>query len=176
MTEAPLGNPPANAISEDEFLRIYGNVYEHSAWIAQEAWRSGIHSAEVETVSPALREVIEKAGREAQLKLLRAHPDLAGRLAVRDALTPESASEQSDAGLDRCAPEEFSEFQELNSRYKEKFGFPFILAVRGRSREAILSAFRQRIQNDPATEFREALEQVHRIARLRMEEAAKIRR
>lgn len=159
--------------SEEDFLRKYGNVYENSDWIARQAWRSGVECGTPDAVVAALRAVVETASEEAQLELLRAHPDLAGRLALRDVRTPESASEQSGAGLDRCSPDELAAFQELNERYKRKFGFPFILAVRGRTRAQILSKFWQRVENDTRSEFLEALEQVHRIARLRIEEVSR---
>jgi len=101
--------------------------------------------------------------------LLRAHPDLAGKLAISGELTADSTSEQASAQLDKCTPEEFAEFQSLNDRYKEAFGFPYILAVRGRNRQEILENFRSRVDNTPDTEFAEALKQVHRIALLRIE-------
>ena len=151
--------------SEEEFLRTYGTVYENSVWIARQAWRSGVECGSPDAVVAALRAVVGTASENAQLELLRAHPDLAGRLALRDALTPE-------AGLDQCSPDELAAFQNLNERYTRKFGFPFILAVRGRTRAQILSKFRQRVENDTHTEFREALEQVHRIARFRIEEVS----
>ena len=102
------------------------------------------------------------------MALLRAHPDLAGKLAVEGELTAESTSEQAGAGLERCSPEEFEEFQRLNDAYTARFGFPFILAVKGYDRAGILAAFRRRVGHDRATELREALDQVHRIARLRL--------
>jgi 2-oxo-4-hydroxy-4-carboxy-5-ureidoimidazoline decarboxylase len=112
---------------------------------------------------------VEASGEAAQLALLRAHPDLAGKLALRGELTAESTSEQAGAGIDHCSPEEYDEFQRLNRRYTARFGFPFILAVKGYDRAGILEAFRCRVTNAPATEFREALDQVHRIARLRLQ-------
>jgi OHCU decarboxylase len=104
------------------------------------------------------------AGKDAQLALIRAHPDLGNRLAM----SRESASEQKGAGLDACSPEEFAEFQKLNADYKAKFGFPFIIAVRGLDRSAILAAFRTRLSNNADAEFATALEQIHRIAGFRI--------
>ncbi|MFQ5567816.1 MAG: 2-oxo-4-hydroxy-4-carboxy-5-ureidoimidazoline decarboxylase, partial [Paracoccaceae bacterium] len=127
---------------------------------------------DVETLAGAMAARVEAAGLAAQLALLRAHPDLAGKLAVRGELTPESTSEQAGAGLDRCSANEFEEFQHLNDAYKARFGFPFILAVKGHDRAAILDAFRRRAGNGRATELREALDQVHRIARLRLQALA----
>jgi OHCU decarboxylase len=114
--------------------------------------------------------VVETVGRDRQLALLRAHPDLAGRLAVAGGLTASSSAEQASAGLDRCTPAEFARFQALNAAYREKFGFPFIMAVRGRSRTEILAAFERRVANDAETEFATALAEVHKIALLRLRE------
>lgn len=147
-----------------EFVRRYAGVYEHSPWVAETAANAG------PTADPvaAMRVVVEAAPRARQLALLRAHPDLAGRLAVAGDLTDRSAAEQHGAGLDHCTPSEFAAFQDLNRRYRERFGFPFILAVRGHDRAAILAAFRRRLDNNPETEFRTALDQVHRIAAFRI--------
>ena len=108
------------------------------------------------------------APRAERLALLRGHPDLAGKAAVAGDLTAESRGEQASAGLDRCNPEEFQRLQALNAAYKEKFGFPFILAVKGLTREAILAAFEARLAGAPDAEFATALAQVDRIARLRL--------
>ena len=147
-------------------------IYEHSPWVAERLDPAELDSGAdvVSSLAASMRRIVDGAGEELQLALLRAHPDLAGRLAVGEALTDASADEQASAGLDRCSPEEFEEFRSLNDRYKEKFGFPFILAVRGCSRGEILHIFRRRVENDRDAEFAEALGQVHRIARLRLEE------
>ena len=147
-----------------DFASQFGGVYEHSPWIAAEACQDGPPA----DPAAAMRAVVDSAPRERQLALLRAHPDLAGRLAVAGELTSASSAEQAGAGLDRCTPAEFAEFQDLNARYAARFGFPFILAVRGHDRASILAAFRRRIANAPEAEFREALDQVHRIAALRI--------
>jgi len=116
--------------------------------------------------------VVDDAGADAQRALLRAHPELAGKLAVAGGLTAESTAEQTSAGLDRCTPDEFAAFKSLNETYNAKFGFPFIVAVRGLTRQQILAAFRARVDNDLETEFRTALDQVHKIARLRLDTMA----
>ncbi len=159
---------PPGTLDREGFLARYGGVYEHSPWIAGAVWDEGAASDDVATLAGAMAARVEAAGEEAQLALLRAHPDLAGKLAVRGGLTVESTSEQAGAGLDHCSPEEFEEFQRLNDAYKTRFGFPFILAVKGYDRAGILEAFRRRVGHDRATELREALDQVHRIARLRL--------
>jgi OHCU decarboxylase len=113
--------------------------------------------------------IVDAAGHDAQLALLRAHPELAGKLAIAGGLTAESSAEQAGAGLDSCTPDEFASFSDLNDRYGARFGHPFIIAVRGLDRAAILAAFAARIDNDPTTEFATALAEVHKIARLRLE-------
>ncbi|WP_205648417.1 2-oxo-4-hydroxy-4-carboxy-5-ureidoimidazoline decarboxylase [Acuticoccus kandeliae] len=152
-------------MTRDDFVARYGAIYEHSHWVAERAWDGGIDPGG--DVAATLRRVVERAGHEAQLALLRAHPDLANRLG-RSALTDHSANEQAGAGLDQCSDEEFAEFQSLNTRYVETFGFPFIIAVKGLDREKILAAFRARVEGTPETEFRRALDEVHKIARLRL--------
>jgi OHCU decarboxylase len=159
-------------LDREGFLARYGGVYEHSPWIAGTVWDAGAVPDDVATLAGAMAARVEEAVLAVQLALLRAHPDLAGKLAVRDELTPESISEQAGAGLDRCSPDEFAEFQRLNDAYKARFGFPFILAVKGHDRAAILDAFRRRVGHDRATEFRQALDQVHRIARNRLQALA----
>ncbi len=151
------------------FIDKFGGVYEHSEWIAAQAYDDGADPQDVEALAQVMRRIVEEAGEDAQLALLRAHPDLAGKLAKSGALTEESTSEQAGAGLDQCSEAEFAEFTQLNTAYKEKFDFPFILAVKGRNRQEILENFRTRIHNTRAVEFREALDQVHQIARLRLE-------
>lgn len=155
-------------LGRDTFIARFGGVYEHSPWVAESVWDAGHIPNEPRSLADAMREIVEAAGRGAQLRLLRAHPDLAGRLAMRGRLTADSRAEQASAGLDNCAPEEFAEYRRLNEAYSTRFGFPFIIAVRGLDRTAILEAFRQRMENDRETEFREALDQVHRIARHRL--------
>ena len=149
------------------YLRRFGGVYEHSEWVAEKAFDMG--PPPPEDLPEVMRQIVEDAGHEAQLTLLRAHPDVAGKLAKTGALTDESTSEQASAGLDQCTDAEFAEFTALNARYKERFGFPYILAVRGRHRTEILDNFRARVENTPEVEFREALDQVHQIAALRFE-------
>ena len=154
------------------FVALHGRVYEHSPWIAEALWNAGLTGAHgnVEGLHHALAEIVDAAPRDKQLALLNAHPDLAGRLAVRGELTAESTSEQAGAGLDKCTPDEFKRFTQLNEGYKAKFAFPFIMAVKGKTRAEILHAFERRIHNDPEAEFRTALNEVHKIALLRLKE------
>ena len=152
-------------------MDVFGGVYEHTPWIAEAVYAAGLTGSQdtVAGLHDSLRTNVDNADDEKKLALLRAHPDLAGKLAISGELTADSTSEQASAQLDKCTPEEFAEFQSLNDRYKEAFGFPYILAVRGRNRQEILENFRSRVDNTPDTEFAEALKQVHRIALLRIE-------
>jgi 2-oxo-4-hydroxy-4-carboxy-5-ureidoimidazoline decarboxylase len=157
-------------MTETQFVATYGGLYEHSPHFAQAVWRSTPHAAldTAEGLSQALRAAVETAGRPARLALIRAHPDLADRARLSQA----SVAEQSGAGLDNCSAEELAEFRTLNEAYKARFGFPFIKAVRGFSRQQILDEFRCRAGNDPETEFRTALDEIHKIARMRLNDLA----
>lgn len=157
------------------FVRRFGGVYEESPWIAEAVYRRGLAPAEdtPQGLADAMAGVLAAADDDAKLALIRAHPDLAGRAAIAGDLTDASKSEQAGAGLDRCTPDEFRRFQVLNAAYKEKFGFPFILAVGGKDKHEILAAFEARLGNDRATEFRTAIEQINRMARLRLEALAR---
>ena len=169
MASDPLKQRPSG-LSRAAFLALYGPVYEHSPWIAEAVFDSGLtedHQT-TEGLQAAMAAAVEVAPPDRQLALLRTHPDLAGRLAIRGELTPQSAAEQAGAGLGDCSPAEFQRFTTLNEAYKAKFGFPFIIAVKGRSRAEILAAFEGRVGNDPAAEFRTALDEVHKIALLRL--------
>ena len=161
---------PPSSLDRDGFVALYGRVYEHSPWIAETLWSAGLRPEHdtVEGLHRDLAAIVDAAPRDRQLALLSAHPDLAGRLAVRGALTAESTAEQASAGLDKCTPEEFQRFTALNAAYKRRFPFPFIMAVKGRSRSEILAAFERRIRNTEAVEFRTALSEVHKIALLRL--------
>jgi 2-oxo-4-hydroxy-4-carboxy-5-ureidoimidazoline decarboxylase len=160
------------ALTEAEFLRRYGGVYEHSAWIARAVFaRSGGVAGSWEDLDAQFRAVIGEAGEQRQLDLLNAHPELACAPAEQAQLTAASKREQAGAGLDQCSPAEFEEFQRLNRRYRERFGFPFIMAVAGHERAAILAALRERLGRERPEEFGEALQQVFKIGRLRLREA-----
>ena len=160
-----------STMDRDTFVSTFGGVFEHSAWVAEDAFDAGIGPAEdsAEGLHAAMCAAMRRKGPEAVLVLIRAHPDLAGRLADADDLTPASAIEQHGAGLDRLSPEEFGRFTELNEAYKAKFGFPFIMAVRGRSKDAILEAFQRRLDHDADAELAGAIEAIETIARLRIE-------
>ena len=152
------------------FVARYGGVFEHSPWIAEAAWDAGLPpDADTATgLHRALCAALAPAEHEQKLALLRAHPSLAGRLALAGGLTAASTAEQASAGLDCCTPGELARFQLLNMIYEAKFGFPFIMAVRGVPRRTVLVAFGQRVGNDAETEFATALQQVEQIALLRL--------
>ena len=177
MSEAMAGkrfDPPPREMTREAFLARFGGVYEHSPWIAEAAYQRGLTPAEDTPagLATALAEVLAAADDESKLALIRAHPDLAGRAAIASDLTAASRSEQAGAGLDRCTPEEFRRFHALNDAYQQKFGFPFILAVAGKTRHDILAAFEARIGNDRDAEFRTALDQIDRIALIRLNKLA----
>jgi OHCU decarboxylase len=157
-------------MARDEFVAAYGGIFEHSPWIAERAFdlelgpahdrAAGLHNA--------LCRMFRSASEDERLGVLRAHPDLAGKLAAAKRLTAESTSEQASAGLDALTDAERARFSELNAAYVEKHGFPFIIAVRDHDKASILQAFVRRIENDRATEFDEACRQVERIAVFRL--------
>ena len=154
----------------DDFIGRLSSLYEYSPWISEQVFESGdaVYLG-LEELHDSFRSVVLSAGLEQQLDLLNAHPDLACAREEQSMLTAESQDEQIGAGLDQCTEEEFDEFGELNRIYRETFGFPFILAVKGYTRQEILEVFRDRLGNDPGSEFAEALRQVCRIGRFRLE-------
>ncbi|MEZ8097367.1 MAG: allantoinase PuuE [Amylibacter sp.] len=157
-------------MNRENFIDLYGGIFEHSAWIADNAYdyelsyahdtATGLHNA--------LCRAFRSAPKELRLKVLRAHPDLAGKLAQAKRLTSESTSEQASAGMDSLTDNERKIFTQLNLTYVKKHGFPFIIAVRDHNKASILSAFKTRINNDGDTEFLEACKQVERIAEFRL--------
>ena len=155
--------------TREEFVGLYGGIYEHSAWVAEEVWDSAGDQAGTGSLTENLARCVDDASHDARLALIRAHPDLAGRAAISGDLTDESTDEQAAAGIDQCTPEEFEHFQSLNAAYKQKFGFPFVMAVRNSNRHDILEAFTTRLRNDNETEFATAISEIHKIARLRLE-------
>jgi len=161
-----------NAADEAEFTALLDGVYEHSPWIAARAWRQRPF-ASLAQLKLALVEAVRSAPGEARLGLIRAHPELAGKAMVSKSLTAESTNEQNKAGLTDCTPEEFATIQQLNADYNAKFGFPFILAVRGPRgaglpKREIIATFARRLNNQPDFELSEALRNIHRIAEIRL--------
>jgi 2-oxo-4-hydroxy-4-carboxy-5-ureidoimidazoline decarboxylase len=167
MARAPLSREGLMRLQHDRFVELFGGVFEHAPWVAKDAYRAGPF-ATLEALHEAMVDAMRQAPREKQLALIRAHPDLAGRAAVRGGLSAASSAEQASAGLDQCNPAEFQRFRELNGKYRRKFHFPFIMAVKGKGREQILAAFERRLNNSAQVEFEEALDQIAEIARLRL--------
>lgn len=151
------------------FVAALDGIFEHSPWVAERAWAKRPF-ADPAALREALVAAMMAASHEEQLALIRAHPELAGRAAVAGTLTEESTREQAGARLDRCSPEEFARLQALNASYNARFGFPFILAVRGLDRAGIIECFAARVENEADAEFAEALRQIARIAALRLQD------
>jgi OHCU decarboxylase len=164
--------PRAQLTDKASFMALYGGIFEHSPWIAGQVWEQGLHGGGVQELHAAFSDVIRGAGREQQLVLLRAHPQLACAIASGVHITAQSRAEQFGAGLDQCSTQEYEEFEQLNSAYSDKFGFPFIISVKRLSRGQILKSFRARLMNTAEEEFHEALEQVIRIGRFRLQDIA----
>lgn len=156
-----------NQCDAGRFIAILGGVFEHSPWVA-EAVVGQRPFKDLAQLHHAMAAAVQQAGSAAQLRLIRAHPELAGKAAVRGELTEESGREQRGAGLDQCSAEEFAQLQQLNDQYNKKFGFPFIIAVRGHDRQSIIRHFTQRLQAEPSQEMQECIEQIIRIGGFRL--------
>lgn len=158
-----------NVWAEVDFVRWIGPVFEHSPWIAAAAaaQRPFASTAEMHRI---LCEVVRTAGPERQLALIRAHPDLVGRLAQQGRLTADSTREQASAGLDQLTPDEVALFQRYNAAYHEMFGFPFVICARLNKKAAILAGFEIRLRHSPELEIATALEEIFKIAQLRLED------
>ena len=152
-----------NQLTKNDFIDIFGNVFEKTYWIADKAFNLKPYRNFNELLS-TLIEIYENSSKEDFLKIFNSHPELA----VEKKLTDDSRIEQNNANLNQCSDREFTEFTKLNMYYKKKFGFPFIVAVRGKKKEEILENFRQRFTNDANREFNEAKEQVKKIATFRL--------
>ena len=154
-----------NLLSKNDFVDIFGNVFEKTNWIANKAFNLKPYKDFNELISTLIK-IYENSSKEDCLKIFNTHPELA----VEKKLTEDSRKEQKNANLNRCNNEEFSEFQNLNYDYKKKFGFPFIIAVKGKNKNEILTSFRKRIKNEINLEFEEAKNQVKQIAIFRLNE------
>ena len=157
-----------NKLSKSDFISIFGNVFEKTEWIAQKSYDLKPYK-NFEELFAKMVEVFENIKKEKHLEILNAHPNLA----VEKKLTRDSKKEQKNSSLNQCTEKEFLEFKKLNEEYKKKFGFPFIIAVKGKNKEEILNSFRQRIANNINLEFIEAKKQVKKIAIFRLSEIIK---
>jgi 2-oxo-4-hydroxy-4-carboxy-5-ureidoimidazoline decarboxylase len=161
-----------NALDRNGFIARFGFLFEHSPWIVEKA--AALRPfADLEAMHRALARIVAAASAEQQLELLRAHPQLADKVAMAQGLTRESAAEQASAGLDRLSPEEFARFHQLNDAYFRRFGFPFIICVRLTDKKGILAAMQSRAGNDNATERAAALDEVGKIVWLRLKDAVR---
>jgi OHCU decarboxylase len=158
-----------NELGREAFVERYGPLFEHSPWVAADAW-SDRPFADTDELFEALRAAMYSAPRERQLALIRAHPDLAGKAAIEGTITESSKREQASAGLDRLTPDEYEAFMRTNAAYRERFGFPFVVCVREHTKESILRVAAERLEHTRDEEVRVALEEIAKIARLRLEE------
>lgn len=155
-------------MDQQEFIARYAGIYEHSSWVAEQIAPIAAEVTDTARLAELMADCVDNADTEEQLTLIRAHPDLAGKAQVAGELTAESTDEQASAGLDRCSKVDYERFQALNDAYKEKFSFPFVMAVRDSSCGEILDVFSARLRNDYDLEFETALTEIHKIARLRI--------
>ena len=154
-------------LSETEFVKAFGNIFENANWIAKKLYKQPF--VNFQDLVKKIIFIFEKANNQVQLEILNSHPDLADKIKI-GSLTPDSNEEQSNAGLNQCNEEEFSDFKNLNLIYKKKFGFPFIIAVKEKNKIEILINFKKRVLSNKKVEFNEAIKQVKRIANFRLEE------
>ena len=157
-----------NAMAPEAFVRTFGGVFENSPWVAERA-ASARPFASAAALHAAMMEVVRQASPAEIRRFLNAHPELAGPEARARSMTAHSAAEQGSAGLDRMTEADVERFARLNAAYRDKFGFPFIIAVRGRTKDAIVAAFEQRLANPEAKEWEAALAEVAAITRMRLE-------
>jgi len=161
--------PELSRLGQADFVRVIGPVFERSPWVAAATWAKRPF-ADLAALHQALCETVQGAGRDQQLSLIRAHPDLAGRAARAGTLSRESAKEQAGAGLGRLSPDEIALFQKYNEAYQGKFGFPFVICARLNQKQAILAGFARRLQHARAREIKTALEEIFKIAKLRLQD------
>ncbi|AFZ65687.1 2-oxo-4-hydroxy-4-carboxy-5-ureidoimidazoline decarboxylase [Deinococcus peraridilitoris] len=159
--------PDLNALDRAEFVAYFGRVLEHSPRYAERVWQARPFHR-LESLQDAFKEAIVQSDPGEQLALIRAHPDLAGKVALAGQLTAESSREQSSVGLDRLTPEEYARFERVNTAYHEKFAMPFVICVREHTKESILDAAERRLHHLPHEEIAEALVEISKIAGLRL--------
>ena len=157
-----------SAAPRDEFVRVLGGVFEHTPWIAERAYAARPF-ASVDDLHRAMLAALASAPREAKLALICAHPELAGKEAAAGTMTADSVGEQASAGLDRCTPDELARLRAGNRAYRDKFGFPFVMAVKGKSRQEILAALASRVGGTRDAEFARCIDEIGKIARLRLD-------
>jgi len=157
-----------NNLTETEFTEVFGNIFENADWIAVRLYKQKPFN-NFDDLSEKMISIFEDSDNQTKLKILNSHPDLANKTKI-SSMTHDSNKEQTNAGLDQCTEEEFNEFKDLNLKYKNIFGFPFIIAVKGKNKLEILSSFKKRILSNKQIEWTEAIKQVKQIANLRLRE------
>ena len=155
-------------MDKHDFIARFAGIYEHSPWVAERVASLAAEVESVQRIAELMADCVDNAATDRQLALIRAHPDLANKAEITDGLTEDSKAEQTSAGLHKCTRVQYEKFQALNDAYKEKFGFPFVMAVRDSNCTEILKAFSVRLKNDYDVEFETALSEIHDIARLRL--------
>ncbi len=165
---APNALAALSALSRGEFIARLGDIFEHSPWVPERAWAER-PCACIDALHAALLPAVDAASEAEQHALICAHPELAGKEAAAGTLTAHSTGEQRGAGLDQCTPDEIVRLSSLNAEYRARFGFPFVIAVKGLTRKQIMDAIEARLANDRPTEFRACLAQIARIARFRLD-------
>lgn len=170
MTQQRLTIDQINALDQPQFVAALGFVFEQSPWIAAQAWPAQPF-ADLAQLHAAMCAVMRGASSERQVALIRAHPDLAGKAAIAGTLTAESTREQASAGLNQLTPAEFAEFTQLNQSYRDQFGFPFVICVREQTKASILANFRTRLEHAQEQEIATALDEIGKIAWLRLRDA-----
>jgi OHCU decarboxylase len=158
-----------NELDRAAFIERFGPLFEHSPWVAEDAWTDRPF-ADRDELFEALCAAMYSASQERQLALIRAHPDLAGKAAIEGSLTTSSKREQASAGLDRLTPDEYDQFTRTNTAYRERFDFPFVVCAREHTKESILRVAAERLEHTRDEEVRVALEEIAKIARLRLED------
>lgn len=158
-----------NTLNQSQFIDTLGSIYEHSPWVAEQAYKFKPFDS-LQQLQQRMFECVTHADLQLQTQLILNHPELAGKAAERGELTSDSAKEQSSAGLDQCSPEELLQLQTLNAAYQKKFGFPFIVAVKGLTRHAIIDAIKQRTNNTADQEFASCIKEIGKIAHIRLEQ------
>jgi 2-oxo-4-hydroxy-4-carboxy-5-ureidoimidazoline decarboxylase len=158
-----------NACGKDEFVAVLANIFEHSPWIAEQAAGARPFSG-VNALLAAMKDAVDRATADQRMALIKAHPDLANKTQRAAGLTAESTSEQSGLGLDRLSDAEYEAFERVNNAYRAKFGFPYIVCVRRHTKDSVLRDFERRLPNDVATETRASIEEISRIAALRLDQ------
>jgi 2-oxo-4-hydroxy-4-carboxy-5-ureidoimidazoline decarboxylase len=171
LARADLRGRPADAADRERFLGVYGHLFEHSPWVVERAWARAPF-ADAQALHDAFLAVLDEAAPDERLALVRAHPELADKVAMAKGLTESSTAEQASAGLDQLSEADYRAFHTLNRAYRQRFGFPFVICVKLHDKVAILAAMRRRLEREPEAELREALTQIGLISRLRLADLA----